>query len=47
MKQELDRRALLGYGNHIIEPEVGFLASGLEGKGRMDIHHDLLESFLF
>ena len=29
-------KALLGYGNHIIEPEVGFLASGLEGKGRME-----------
>ena len=29
-------KTLLGYGNHIIEPEVGFLASGLEGKGRME-----------
>ncbi|MGM9706014.1 MAG: bifunctional phosphopantothenoylcysteine decarboxylase/phosphopantothenate--cysteine ligase CoaBC [Prevotella sp.] len=27
---------LLRYGNHIIEPESGFLASGLEGKGRME-----------
>lgn len=27
---------LLGYGNHIIEPKSGFLASGLEGKGRME-----------
>lgn len=27
---------LLHYGNHIIEPESGFLASGLEGKGRME-----------
>ena len=27
---------LLSYGNHIIEPESGFLASGLEGKGRME-----------
>ena len=26
---------LLRYGNHIIEPESGFLASGLEGKGRV------------
>ena len=25
---------LRGYGNHIIEPANGFLASGLEGKGR-------------
>ena len=29
-------RTLLSYGNHIIEPESGFLASGLEGKGRME-----------
>lgn len=27
---------LQSYGNHIIEPESGFLASGLEGKGRME-----------
>jgi phosphopantothenoylcysteine decarboxylase/phosphopantothenate--cysteine ligase len=27
---------LRGYGNHIIEPGSGFLASGLEGKGRME-----------
>lgn len=26
---------LASYGNHIIEPASGFLASGLEGKGRM------------
>ena len=25
-------KTLISYGNHIIEPEVGFLASGLEGK---------------
>lgn len=29
-------QALLSYGNHIIEPASGFLASGLEGKGRME-----------
>ncbi len=29
-------RTLQGYGNHIIEPQSGFLASGLEGKGRME-----------
>lgn len=29
-------RTLLAYGNHIIEPTSGFLASGLEGKGRME-----------
>ena len=27
---------LASYGNHIIEPGSGFLASGLEGKGRME-----------
>lgn len=27
---------LRNYGNYIIEPECGFLASGLEGKGRME-----------
>ena len=27
---------LSAYGNHIIEPSSGFLASGLEGKGRME-----------
>lgn len=27
---------LASYGNHIIEPASGFLASGLEGKGRME-----------
>ncbi len=29
-------KTLQEYGNHIIEPETGFLASGLEGKGRME-----------
>lgn len=29
-------KILQGYGNHIIEPGSGFLASGLEGKGRME-----------
>ena len=27
---------LVSFGNHIIEPTSGFLASGLEGKGRME-----------
>lgn len=27
---------LQSYGNHIVEPASGFLASGLEGKGRME-----------
>lgn len=29
-------RTLQSYGNHIIEPGTGFLASKLEGKGRME-----------
>ena len=29
-------KTLISYGNHIIEPASGFLASGLEGKGRME-----------
>jgi coaBC_dfp: phosphopantothenoylcysteine decarboxylase/phosphopantothenate--cysteine ligase len=33
---QANMKTLLDYGNHIIEPEVGFLASGLEGKGRME-----------
>ncbi len=33
-QQNLDR--LRSFGNHIIEPGTGFLASGLEGKGRME-----------
>lgn len=33
---QANMKTLLSYGNHIIEPEVGFLASGLEGMGRME-----------
>lgn len=29
-------KTLENYGNHIIQPQSGFLASGLEGKGRME-----------
>ncbi len=29
-------KQLTSYGNHFIEPASGFLASGLEGKGRME-----------
>ena len=29
-------KTLQSYGNHIVEPASGFLASGLEGKGRME-----------
>lgn len=31
------------YGNHIIQPESGFLASGLEGKGRMEEPDKIVE----
>ena len=31
------------YGNHIIEPASGFLASGLEGKGRMEEPERIVE----
>ena len=34
---------LRSYGNHIIEPESGFLASGLEGKGRMEDPEKIIE----
>lgn len=33
-QQNMER--LQSFGNHIIEPQSGFLASGLEGKGRME-----------
>lgn len=33
---QANMKTLLSYGNHIIEPESGFLASGLEGRGRME-----------
>lgn len=39
---------LRSYGNHIIEPQSGFLASGLEGKGRMEepaVIAECLDSF--
>ena len=35
---------LRGYGNHIIEPANGFLASGLEGKGRMEEPENIVKS---
>lgn len=34
---------LRSYGNHIIEPESGFLASGLTGKGRMEEPEKIVE----
>ena len=32
------------YGNHIIEPHSGFLASGLEGKGRMEEPENIVKA---
>ncbi len=34
---------LKSYGNHIIEPQTGFLASHLEGKGRMEEPERIVE----
>jgi phosphopantothenoylcysteine decarboxylase/phosphopantothenate--cysteine ligase len=34
---------LISYGNHIIEPGTGFLASKLEGKGRMEEPEKIVE----
>lgn len=34
---------LQSYGNHIIEPSTGFLASKLEGKGRMEEPEKIIE----
>ncbi len=34
---------LIAYGNHIIEPGTGFLASKLEGKGRMEEPDRIIE----
>ena len=34
---------LKSYGNHIIEPSTGFLASSLEGKGRMEEPEKIVE----
>lgn len=41
-QQNLDR--LRSFGNHIIEPQSGFLASGLEGKGRMEEPEAIVET---
>ena len=35
---------LRSYGNHIIEPGSGFLASGLEGKGRMEEPENIISA---
>ena len=39
-QQNLDK--LRSFGNHIIEPDSGFLASGLDGKGRMTEPDDIV-----
>lgn len=36
-------QSLVAYGNHIIEPGTGFLASKLEGKGRMEEPEKIVE----
>ena len=38
---------LRGYGNYIIESANGFLASGLEGKGRMEEPENIVQSLEF
>ena len=40
-QQNMER--LKGFGNMIIEPQSGFLASGLEGKGRMEEPEKIVE----
>ncbi len=45
-RQNMER--LVSFGNHIIAPQSGFLASGLEGKGRMEEPEaivDILDDF--
>ena len=37
-------KTLQNYGNHIIEPGTGFLASKLEGKGRMEEPEKIVEA---
>lgn len=37
-------KKLASYGNHIIEPGTGFLASNLEGKGRMEEPEKIVEA---
>ena len=37
-------KTLRSFGNHIIEPGSGFLASGLEGKGRMEEPENIVKA---
>ena len=39
-------RTLRSFGNHIIEPGSGFLASGLEGKGRMEEPENIVKALV-
>jgi phosphopantothenoylcysteine decarboxylase/phosphopantothenate--cysteine ligase len=41
-QQNMER--LRSFGNHIIDPQSGFLASGLEGKGRMEEPERIVEA---
>ncbi len=41
-QQNIER--LRSFGNHFIEPQSGFLASGLEGKGRMEEPEAIVEA---
>jgi phosphopantothenoylcysteine decarboxylase/phosphopantothenate--cysteine ligase len=41
-QQNMER--LRSFGNHIVEPQSGFLASGLEGKGRMEEPERIVET---
>jgi phosphopantothenoylcysteine decarboxylase/phosphopantothenate--cysteine ligase len=40
---QANMKKLQSFGNHIIEPQSGFLASGLEGKGRMEEPEKIVE----
>lgn len=41
---QANMKKLLSYGNRIIEPQSGFLASGLEGKGRMEEPENIVKA---
>lgn len=41
---QANMKRLLSYGNRIIEPQSGFLASGLEGKGRMEEPENIVKA---
>lgn len=41
-RQNIER--LISFGHHLIEPGSGFLASGLEGKGRMEEPEQIVEA---